>query len=484
MHARSAGLVLALLAAAAANAAAAERVGVLAVAPPPGPGPELVEVTADLRQRVAELDAGVLEGRALRERMVGPAEGASLAELERAIDGARAAYVSGDHGEAIRTLRAVVADLEKLPEGEEAFRRWTGAMLRLARYELNLGSEEAARSAIEQVVRAAPDLELDRAEHPARLAAEVERARAALAAGPRGRVRITASTQGARVFVNGRDVGAAPVTLTLPHGRCRIAGSSGALHVGPLALEIGEDEQEVLLDFAAVEALRPFGGPGLALAEADRARRLVVAGAHLGLDRLLAVSFADEAGARHVVGSLYDVRRGMLLREGRVRLAGGSVPVRGSSSLAEFLITGRVTTALVEIGAAPAAVSLRVVPPPAAPGALVPTSPAAPPPARGRTLGWASAGAAAAASGLGIFGLYELRASGDSYDQARGMVGYWGPPLSDAEIAEYNAHVTDGDAARRRATISFAAAGVSAAACGILGYVSYRRTGELGPFRF
>lgn len=488
MHALEACLALAVAVAPRLDGVPGDRVGVLAVAPPPGPGPELVEITLDLRQRLAEHHAGVLDVRALRERMAGPADGASLAELGRALEGARAAYVSGDHEGAIRTLRAIVVDLGKLPDGEEALALWTTAMLRLARYELNLGREEAARAVIAQVVRAAPELALDRAEHPARLASEVDRARAALAAAPRSPVRITASAEGVRVFVDGRDAGAAPLTLALPRGRCRITGSRGGLRVGPLALEVGDGEHEVLLDFTVAEALRPTGGPGLALPEADQARQLVVAGAHLGLDQLVAVRFVEDAGARHVVGSLYDVRRGMLVREARVRLSNGGFPVGGSSSLAEFLTTGRLTTSLVQVREPREAASLAMAPPRASPASpLVPAGTGAPPATRSRALGWTAVATGVAALGLAYLGLRDARAARASYDAARNEVhpAAWADGLAtDARIVEYNRYVTEGDSARRRATLSFAAAGVSAASMGIIGYIHYRRTGDFGPFRF
>lgn len=486
MHAVYACLALALVATPPAAVVEGERLGtgVLAVAPPPGPGAGLVEVTLELRDRLAEYDATVLDGPVLRERMVGPPSGAALAELDGAYEGARSAWIGGDHEGSVRTLRDLVTALERRPDDEETFARWTRAMLRLARFELNLGREEAARRTIERLVRAAPDLEPDPAEHPPRLLGELSRARAALAAAPQGALLVSTSAPGARVFVDGREVGEAPLELAVARGRHRVSGLHGELRVGPLAVEVGDGRQELRLDFAIVEALRPAAGPGLALAGGDGARQLARVGAHLGLDRVVAVALVDEEGARHVVGSVHDVRSGKLVREARVRLASGAVPPGGSRALAEFLVTGQARSALVELpGGEPPVVSLAVAPPAPSPEGPPETFPSAAP-VSARVLRWTAVGTGVVALGLATLGALERRAAADRYDEARARRAWPGGLATDAQITDYNRLVRDGDAARRNAVLSWTGAGASAVATGILGYVHYKRTGELGPFRF
>ena len=128
--------------------AAADSVGVVAVAEPPGPSPELAELTHQLRGVVAERTQGVLEASELRERMTGQTSSATLAELDRAYAGALATYQNGDFEGAVRTLRAVVEDIDRLPSGPEAFSQWTRAMLRLARSEQTLGRGGEAREVL------------------------------------------------------------------------------------------------------------------------------------------------------------------------------------------------------------------------------------------------------------------------------------------------------------------------------------------------
>jgi len=48
-----------------------------------------------------------------------------------------------------------------------------------------------------------------------------------------------------------------------------------------------------------------------------------------------------EGDAQFLVGSIYDVRRGALLREGSVRMVAGSVPSVNLGALAAFLLTGQ-----------------------------------------------------------------------------------------------------------------------------------------------
>src|ERR671918_648832 len=56
-----------------------------------------------------------------------PGPSASLSELDRAYSGALATYHGGDYEGAIRSLRTVIADLEKMPEGPEVFGQWSRA---------------------------------------------------------------------------------------------------------------------------------------------------------------------------------------------------------------------------------------------------------------------------------------------------------------------------------------------------------------------
>ncbi len=438
-------------------ARSAEALGVIAVAPQPGPSPELVEMTGQLRLVLSERSPGVLDATALRDRMSGPSRGASLGELGKAYEGALAAYLNGDYEGSVRTLHAVIEDLEKLPDDKETFRQWTRAMMRLASTELDLDRRDAARQAADRIVQADPGVQIDAAQFPPRLVRLIGSARSELRSAPIRQLSVKASTSAVRVFVNGREVGTAPLTIDLARGRYRVAGVHRSVHAPALQVDLTDGDQAVTLDFSVSQSLRPELGPGLVLADAERARRLVAAGGFLRLDSMVATSFLDEGGASYLLGSLYDVRRGMLMREGRVRLADRSLPREGAARLADFFVTGRIT-------------------PPVEPY---------PPPVveKSKALGWTAFGAGLATVGLGGVAVWHAFSSSSSYDSARKLLQANGSVQSQ-DVVTYDRYLSDGDSAQKRAIVTGIGAGICAVTTGILGYLSYKQTGEIGPFRF
>ena len=499
MALRSSRLAFAALALGLANAAAgAESLGVLAVAEPPGPSPELAELTSQFRAVLASRTSGVLEPAELRTRMMGQTSSATLSELDRAYSGALATYQSGDFEGSIRTLRAVIEDLERLPEGGDTFSQWTRAMLRLARAQQTVGRREEANALLEQLVRAAPDLKVDLNQYPPSFAKQVDAVRAQLHAKGTRKLTVTTAQRGVHVFVDGRDVGAAPVTVSLPPARYRVSGRAGEVRAPAVIADLSQTDQAVRLDFALAAALRPGAGPGLVLPQADRARNIVAASAWLGLDRAVITSMAQDGDTTYLAATLYDVRKGQNLREGRLRLAGKAPPPGGLTALASFLITGQ-TSSLV--AAAPVAVPLPPPPAPApaarpagaeplvAPAPVVAGAASRPPvqasgaPAGSPALRWSPVVTGVLALGLGGFAVYEGTKASSAYSKASDML-VGGRLPSGASPAVYDKHVTDGNSARSLAIATGVGAGACAVGTVVLGYLSYKQTGEVGPFRF
>jgi len=469
--------------------AAGETVGVVAVAEAPGPSTELAELTHQFRVVMAERTAGVVEATQLRERMTGKSSSATLAELDRAYAGALAVYQNGDFEGAVRTLRVVIEDLEKLPDGAEAFSQWERAVLRLARALQTLGRKAESKAALERLVRANPNPRVDPNQYPPSFQKQIEETRRELAAGPRRKLSVTATLKGARVFVDGRDVGAAPVALDLPAARYRVSGAHGQLRVPGLVADLTEDGQAIHLNFALSESFRPSFGPGLALPEAERSRSLVTAGAWLGVDRLVAARFEREGEAVYFSAAIYEVRRGMLQREGRVRLAAMSPPPGSLSALATFLITGQASslvaaTSVAPVEAAPPpskALAPSLAPLPAPPGPDLSVSEA---PRKSKVLGWSALGCLAAGAGLGVFAVVKNGEANDLIGKANGLVGPNGGLLPGVAPGQYNSYIGDANSARSAAQITGGAAIALVVGSGVLGYLSYKQTGEVGPFRF
>ena len=469
--------------------AAAESVGVVAVAEPPGPSPELAELTHQLRGVVAERTQGVLEASELRERMTGQTSSATLAELDRAYAGALATYQNGDYEGAIRTLRAVVEDLDKLPAGPEMFSQWTRAMLRLARSEQTVGKTGEAKETLERLVRANPSVKADPNQYPPGFVKQVDEVRARVSASKKLKLSVNATARGAKVFVEGREVGSSPLVVQLPPGRYRVSGALGNLRVPGVQVDLAEDGQSVVLNFALAESLRPSAGPGLALPEADRAKSLVAAGAWLRVDKLLAARIVSEGGVEYLSTASYDVRRGILQREGRVRLANKSAPPGGLSALAAFLITGQPSQLVAATSGAPAV----PLPPPPASLAVKPPAPATTAdldlrkpsePGKSRALGWTAVGAGGLSVVLGAVAVYEGLQAKSKYGDAKDLLQPDGAVQQNASVGQYQSLVKDGDSAKSMAYVTGGAAVGCAVLSGVLGYISYKQTGEIGPFRF
>jgi hypothetical protein len=462
---------------------AVEAVGVLAVGEPPaGPEAELIDLARTFRASVAERFQGVLSQEDLRLRMLGQT-GASLTELDRAYAGAVAANQAGDYEGAVRTLRAIVDDLERLPESDDGFRQWSRAMLRLARAEGSLGRKGESREVMERLIRADPSAKADPELYPPSFVKQVEEVRVALKALAKRKLVVTAGGRAARVFVEGRDVGAAPVTLTVAPGRYRVSGAFGDVRASGGMVEIGDTDQTVPLDFAVSETFRPAAGPGLAIPASQRATGIVAAGAALKLDRLLVASFNRDGDVRYLVGAVYDVRRGMLQREGLLRLTGFSPPRDGLKGLASFLATGE-RMPLVELPADDVAKKPKAKPQPA-PAELRLAEPAEPAtPSKGSALlRWSPVATAVLAVGLGAYAGIEAVNANTKYNDAKAMLagGSLAPGLSSST---YNQLVTDGDDARSRAIVAGGGAAVAVIGTGVLSWLSYKQTGEVGPFRF
>jgi len=462
------GLALALLLP--LGSAAAESVAVLGVSDPPGPSPELAALTGQLRAAVAAHHPGVLDAARLRERMVGGAPAATLEELDRAYAGALAAHAAGDFEGALRTLRQVVADLEALPAGPEPHAPWTRAMLRLARAEQAVGRRAEALAALGRLLRAAPETAVDGRQFPPSFQKLVEESRAQVKASGTRRLQVEAEA-GVRVFVEGREVGEAPVALDLPPGRYRISGLRDGVRVAAVVADLAADDAAVHLDVSLAEALRPEGGPGLSLPAGDRGARLIACSGRLQVDRVVAASLQREGEARFLSATVHDVRRGSQEREGKLRLRDGQAPPGGLDALAVFLVTGR-PSALLDV---PPDLAL----PPAAGGTSLALGQ---PPATARDTWHGPAATSTLVAGvvLGGVALWQGSRASSLYGDARGMT----ESDPDYTVSRYNAAVRGGDRAKGVAIASGVGAGVSLAATAVIGYLGWKQTGELGLFRF
>jgi len=323
------------------GSAAAETFAVVAVGDPPGgPDGDLAELTHQLRSACRDRVGNVLDVPSMQARLRGQSEGATLSELDRAYGGALAVYQNGEFESALRTLQAIVQDIEALPEGREPYQQWIRASLRLAHAAATIGRHDVADAAITKLLRIEPNLRADPDQYSPTYRRRMDELRARVRSMPQRRVTVVANGRAGHLFVDGRPSGTTPMTLFLPAGRYRIGGATGLLRVPSFQVDVTEEDRTVVLDFETAEAIRMTAGPGLVLPMARRAEGLIRAGAWLDVDKLIVASRAVEGDAPFLVGGIYDVRRGALLREGSVRTVAGSVPSANIGALAAFLLTG------------------------------------------------------------------------------------------------------------------------------------------------
>jgi hypothetical protein len=518
---------------AALPARAGETFAVVALAEPPvGPDADLAELTHQLRTACRDRVGDVLDVASMQARLRGQSDGATLSELDRAYGGALAVYQNGEFESALRTLQAIVQDIEALPEGREPYQQWIRARLRLAHAAATIGRNDVADEALVKLLRIEPNLHADPDQYSPTYRRRMEELRARVRSMPQRRVTIVANGRAGSLFVDGRPSGTTPMTLFLPAGRYRIGGATGALRVPSFQVDVTEEDRTVVLDFETAEAIRMTAGPGLALPAPRRAEGLIRAGAWLDVDKLVVAARGFEGDAPFLVGAIYDVRRGSLLREGSVRTVAGGVPSANIGALAAFLLTGAQQK---EVRARPAdvvAAAPRVeLPPPTrtpvepapitvaqpvaspAPVEAAPPRPApdlrplpAPePPELGdlpeppagatestvarrswltprpwmRPAAWVSGGLAVGFAGLAV---NRRLAAAEAYDDASALLGPGGVLASASDLPRFRALRADGDAAARSTWISAGVSVAFAAAAGFFGWTSAQPAGPSVSF--
>ncbi len=521
----------AFLLAFAAAARGGESLSILALGDAPGgPDADVAELTHQLRAACRDRVAGVQDVPSMRARLLGQTSHATLAELDRAYAGALAVFQNGEFESALRTLRAVVEDLERLPEGDEAYHQWKRAVVRLGHAAVTLERNREGDDAIAKLLMVEPGYQPDPDQYSPTYRRHFDEVRGRVRVRGRRRLTIFAEGRAGTLYVNGRSYGTGPVTLTLPTGRYRIGGSAGSLRVPSFWIDLESEDRAIALDFALAESLRVNAGPGLALGldKARRAAAVIRAGAWLGADKLVIASRGAEGEAQFLVGAVYDVRRGALLREGRVRMVAGSVPPANLGALAAFLLTGQPSrevqerTPEREVAPAPAVVpaaaaapstpsperqttatptptstsiatSTTTSPPtPVARPAALTVPPLAVPLAQPReprpplARPWmrpAAIGAGVFALGLTALAIQQGRAAADAYADARAL------ETPDGNIASlskprFDQLVSRGKAATRNAWLSAGAALIFAGGAGALGWMSFDVAGGAVAMRF
>jgi hypothetical protein len=432
--------------------------GVVSLTDPSEVDAKLPGLTLQLQAEVAARSDGVLSPAQLRERMIGADPGPALSALDGKYREAVSSYGKHEqraYDDSIVALNGILEELEKLPDDPRVFDQWVRALIRLAAAEFLAKHDKESAASIERLLRAAPEVAMA-LEYPPSFRTQVEEAKKRLARLQGHELTVRAHAEGTRVLVERRDVGTVPLRISLPPGVYRVSGRLGGIPIPSVLVDVRQQGQTIVLDTSLAETLRPASGPGVTIPPENRPATLASIGAVLGLDRLITASLRTDESATYLVGASFDVAHMERVREGRVPLSEGTVPKQSAGALAGFLVSG---------------------------GVVPPVAQTWPPPPHSRTLGWVALGAGALGVGLGAFALVEGHSAQMSYDSAKSMTQ--GNVLKvGADPAHYQELVSSGNSARTTAYVAAVAAVVMVATAGIIGYINYKTTGDVGPFRF
>jgi hypothetical protein len=263
---------------------------------------------SQLREALAPRMRGALLSEADTAARLGGAPGRSLADLRRALEGARDAFYGG------RTQRAV-QELDKIQEeGMRLFpsdERW--ALLREAlatRALVTMKSEPTATDrTLRRLLSVDPGFEPDPSDYPPSYRKAVEAARAAVKAAGTNRLDVRVDPAGAPVFVAGRPVGKAPASVQMPPGDYLVEAAFSRRGMGRVVTvpRPGDPPNAVALSSGLEGAVAPGAGPCIAV-KGGRPELLSRTFDLLGVERLLLLRSEQTSSGPFLVLTEWDPR--------------------------------------------------------------------------------------------------------------------------------------------------------------------------------
>lgn len=265
----------------------------------------------------------------------------SLTDVQHAVTDARAEFYRGRVAQAVAALETLAVDVTRLPPTDErwATERDVWTLLAQARAK---SSSTSAEAALAHIYRVDPDYHPDKGLYPPSFQKLAERVRKQQARAPTNRLDVAVSPPGTDLYVDGRKLGTAPVTLRLPAGTYRIeAGFARRSLVRSVQVPPPPDLAPPVELGAEVEgSLFADGGPCVEPGN-ERAAALARAAALLAVGRLLAVH--GEAPADRRVLVLDEVTsNGAEVRQARAKLGPGAPETEALAGLAELVVSGKV----------------------------------------------------------------------------------------------------------------------------------------------
>jgi len=343
----------------------------------------------------------------------------TVPELNGSLSSARSDFYSDKPDAALATLNRALEDITKLAPSDTRWATERDMLAFLAQMQLKT-DKAAAEASLARVFRVDPDYKPDTTLYPPsfqRFAADVKKA---VKKQPTNRLDIAVSPTGKRVYVGGKRMGVAPLSIRVPAGDYRVEVDWGYRGLGRRVSVPAPPAVPKPVELAqAVEgAIAPDAGPcvePIPDVTGSLARLLPLVGATKAYGvRSETVGTEQYATVTEVSGGGADQRTV------RVKLAPGAPEGEALGLIAGYITTGRahpqvevVSKTGAAAGVAAAAGAAAAVPPPAVPvrppaPAAAPAQTSAPPAAVSKTTGDGGAGLRTAGwilTGVGIAGV-------------------------------------------------------------------------------
>jgi hypothetical protein len=246
-----------------------------------------------------------------------PSEPSPLEAASEQLAQARAAALRFDHDAALAAASRAQEILESHIQGQQAHAMLHQALAMRALFESNLEEGEASLRSLERAARLDPEAELDPALFPPDLLERYAAIAGRVRSEPPASISVTTEPSGARVELDGRDIGESPTSAHARSGAHFVAATALGYEARVLAVRI-TDEGTPPLELALPAASRDrVASQVLALDESDL-EGLTLPGRQLLSARLDADVLLRVDAGRVIALSLLDTRsqRGALGEEG------------------------------------------------------------------------------------------------------------------------------------------------------------------------
>jgi len=261
-----------------------------------------------LREQLApRLKSGLVSEADTAARLGGlPAR--NLPDLRKALDAARDTFYGGRAPKAVQELDRVQEEALRLFPSDE---RW--ALLRDAMATRALATMKSEPPATDRTLRRLltldPGFEPDPSDYPPSYRKAVDAARAAVKAAGTNRLDVKVDVAGAPVFVSGRPVGKAPVSVQMPPGDYLVEAAFFRRGMGRVVTvpRVGDPPNTVTLSSGLEGAIAPGTGPCIAV-KGGRPELLARVYDLLGVERLLLLRSEQTASGPFLVLTEWDPR--------------------------------------------------------------------------------------------------------------------------------------------------------------------------------